>query len=95
MFDGSNWGVGGRLAPPFAGVSGAVVPAVAAAAGEGVALIAVPVAEALAADGEAPVSRQTAVAPPTVRPGNANALACQLVAEGVQGTLRVAVACCK
>lgn len=58
-----------------------MVPAVDAAAAEGVAFVGVPVAEALAAGGEAPVSRQTAVTLPGVRPGQARALTRQLVAE--------------
>lgn len=87
--------MGGGRASPFAGVSGAVVPAVDAAAGEGVALLGVPVAEARVAGGEAPVTRQAAVALPSGHPGKAEALTRQLVAEGIQRAPGVAVARCR
>lgn len=80
---------------PFTGVSVAVLPAGHAAARECVAFVGVPVAEARAAGGEAPVTRQAAVTLAGVRPGNAGALARQLLAEGMQRTLRVAVTGCR
>lgn len=94
----STPGVQRRLADapsPFAGVSVAVVPAGDAAARERVAFVGVPVAEARAAGGEAPVSRQAAVTLAGVRPRSAGALTRQLLAEGMQRTLRVAGASCR
>ena len=80
---------------PVTGVSGAVVAAVDAASGVGVALVRVAVAEAGLAGGEAPVTRQTAVALPTVRSRNTHTLTGQLVAERILGTLRVTLTRCK
>lgn len=75
---------------PVAGASRRVVPAIDAVATVGVADIGVTVTEAGAAGGETPVTRQTAVALPTVRTRNAGTLSGQLIAEHTERTLRVA-----
>lgn len=75
---------------PVTGTSHRVVPAVDAAAAVGVADIGVTVTGAGAAGGESPVTRQTAVALPTVRARNTGTLSGQLIAEHTERTLRVA-----
>lgn len=85
----------GHLGAPVAAVSGGVIPADGAAAGGGVAALRVSVTGAGAAGREAPVTRQAAVALPTVGAGDADALTTQLIADWTLGPLRVACTLCK
>lgn len=70
-----------RRNSPVTGVSAGVVLAVNTASGVGVAVISMPVAGAGSAGGEAPVTRQTAIALPPIRPRNTVTLTGQLIAE--------------
>lgn len=86
---------GASHAVPLAVVPCRVVPAAQALPGVGAAVVSVAVAVAGLAAGEAPEARQAAVALPPVHPGEAVALACLRVAEGVVRASDVALACCK
>lgn len=85
----------GHLGTPVAAVSGGMVPAGSAAAGVGITGFCVSVTGAGTAGREAPVTREAAIALPTVCPDDADTLTAQLIADWTLGTLRVTCTICK
>lgn len=85
----------GAHAIPLTVVPRCVVPTAQTLAGVGAAVVSVAIAVAGLAAGEAPEARQAAVTLPPVHPGEAVALACLRVAEGVVRASDVALAGCK